>query len=206
LAWAKAQLKVSIAKQFMYVFADEKQFTIEDGKAGVWLYPWEERPTRRTKKFPKRVRVSGVITSEGAASLVAYPIDASFDAEEYKATLRTQHIPAVRAMLKGRQFTFIHDNASVHYAGVVAEWMEGEGVSTDATFPPYSPDLNLIENVWGVMAQHLSSQDFETERQLLHALRKEWDSLDLPYLQRLYWSFRDRLKAVIQAEGGNTKY
>jgi hypothetical protein len=52
--------------------------------------------------------VSGVICFEGTASLVAYPVGTRVDGTEYRATLAAEHIPAVRRVMEGDDFVFIH--------------------------------------------------------------------------------------------------
>jgi hypothetical protein len=42
---------------------------------------------------------------------------------------------------------FGHDNASIHTAKAVQEWFKDHAIPI-SNWPPYSPDLNLIENGW----------------------------------------------------------
>jgi transposase len=44
----------------------------------------------------------------------------------------------------------MHDNASVHTAQFVRSLLEVLGVDLMA-WPPYSPDLNPIDNLWALM-------------------------------------------------------
>jgi transposase len=45
---------------------------------------------------------------------------------------------------------FMHDNASVHTARIIKALLEELGVDL-MVLPPYSPDLNPIENLWALM-------------------------------------------------------
>ena len=49
---------------------------------------------------------------------------------------------------------FQQDNAPVHTARIVTEWLEEYNIQADA-HPPYSPDLNPIKHVWVVLKQRL---------------------------------------------------
>jgi transposase len=100
----------------------------------------------------------------------------------------------------------LQDNAPIHNARVVDEWMGSNGVPRDQTFPPASPDLNLIESVWGLMAQRMMSTTIHSADHLLSVLREQWAAVTPADIQRLYGSWSSRLRAVVAANGAHTKY
>jgi len=88
----------------------------------------------------------------------------------------------------------------------VDDWLDRSGVRRDQTFPPNRPDLNLQEDVWAQMVKYMMGENVQTVARLERAIRKVWAKIDTPFLQRLYGTWRRRLRAVIAANGGNTKY
>jgi len=100
----------------------------------------------------------------------------------------------------------IQDNASVHTARVVEEWMSAQGFGRDDKFPPCSPDLNLIENVFGIMVERMSSEKLDTIDKLVRAIKDTWNSLTRSDILNLYSSWGARLAAVRDAEGGPTRF
>ena len=76
---------------------------------------------------------------------------------------------------------------------------------------PKSPDLNLIENVWGVMASELGEEGNLrglTSDQLWSRVASKWDELrSRPrFFSSLAASMPRRLEEVINARGAATGY
>ena len=110
--------------------------------------------------------------------------------------------------------TFMQDNAPIHTARKVRDWFLEQGIPV-TDWPPYSPDLNLIEHVWRrlkekVLELHPELADISGEENIREALGKAlqeaWDAL----LEDLFTSsierMEKRVKACIKAKGWHTKY
>ena len=73
-------------------------------------------------------------------------------------------------------------------------------------WPPQSPDISIIENVWNSVKQLIANRDISTCEQLWTAVKEEWDHLSNNFITNLYESLPKRNAAVITAKGYNKKY
>ncbi|KAL7755582.1 hypothetical protein ACKLNR_014680 [Fusarium oxysporum f. sp. zingiberi] len=109
---------------------------------------------------------------------------------------------------------FMHDNASVHTARVVKALLEELQVQL-MIWPPYSPDLNPIENLWALMKAEIyrlhpelthAEDTVATQHALVLAAIEAWDNLEERVLKNLCDTMPNRITAIITAEGWYTKY
>lgn len=114
--------------------------------------------------------------------------------------------------------TFIQDNAPVHTALVVSEWLDqfaDENGIELVDWPAYSPDLNPIENLWKLLKEHIVNKypdlasyprNLESLRILREAALEVWVELSDDLLNHLIDTMNHRMQAIIEAQGWYTKY
>ena len=100
---------------------------------------------------------------------------------------------------------FLHDNDKKFKSNLVTNILHNNGISC-IDFPPYSPDLNPIENLWAVMARGCERRQCDTLEQLQDVVADEWDKIDEDFMRNLAQSMPARCQAVIDANGWHTKY
>ena len=103
--------------------------------------------------------------------------------------------------------TLQEDNAPCHVSVRTTQWKRDNHIPT-LPWPPQSPDLNIIENVWRTLKIQLKTRvnDIKTKQDLKDAVQDIWYKLPLHYIQSLFQSIPTRLRAIMRGKGQLTKY
>ena len=127
----------------------------------------------------------GAIRSDGQKILVKCPNTLNSYLDFLNRYNEKMHFPGL---------VFQQNNAPVHTASTIKNFsLENEWQVLD--WPPYSPDLNIIMNLWAIVKRRLAEQTVLWEN-LYEKVQELWNSIDLETIQKLYDSIPDRLKAV----------
>jgi transposase len=73
-------------------------------------------------------------------------------------------------------------------------------------FPPYSPDLNPIENLWADMDKRMDSTEADTKDELEQLVADTWAATSKDYCEQLARSMPARILQVINRNGAYTDY
>ena len=195
-----------------WVFSDETRINISesDGAVRVLRRTGEELLPEcivSTEKFG-----GGSVSFWGCIGLqpgVLVQYDGPLTSEKYCDLLHDNMDEALINMFStvDDEFVLYQDGASWHTSKVVKYFFE-EKEWTVITGPPNSPDLNLIENVWGYIKKKMA--EYQTKASSLEELadrfRSQFFSIPSEVISAITHSFRNRLEAVRKAKGKNTKY
>jgi hypothetical protein len=152
-----------------------------------------------------RAHVWGCFSGVGVGYIYFYdePLDANKMKIIYKNCLlqSAAHLFGVNA-----DWWLLYDNDPRHKAQVTIQWLSDNLVRRRIDFPPYSPDLNPIENLWAYLVPRVDKHNAKTDEQLKNAIQVEWTKIPKDYLFNLANSMPKRLQEVIDHNGHKTHY
>lgn len=206
LSFARANFNLGVGWRTL-IFSDEKKFNL-DGPDGFRYY-WRDL-RRDPVALSKRqngggsVMVWGAFSYDGKSELAI--LSGNQNAEKYIQTLSDYMLPFATSTL-GLNFRFQQNNASIHKANVTLEWLKSKNIDV-LDWPALSPDLNPIENLWGILARkvYAKNRQFSNVEDLREEILFQWRQIKKETLETLINSMDDRLFEVILRKGATTKY
>lgn len=190
------------------LFSDETKINMvnSDGKVYVRRPSKKEMDPKYTKKTVKHgggnIKVWGCFSGHGVGPIKK--IEGNMDKFQYKNILENTMLPYADDHLPVI-WTFQHDNDPKHTSGVVKEFLRSQSV-TVLDWPPYSPDINPIENLWSRVKKMVAKKRTSNVHQLYTAFKEAWEQISIETCNNLIASMPRRCRAVIAAKGHATKY
>lgn len=189
------------------IFSDETHIEVF-GRDRVWV----QRPTGTayepeyiSQHMPHSERVSlwGCFCARGIGQAEIFV--GKFDAEKYVDILQHNLIQTALHFYPSGPWWFQQDNAPQHKANVSKAWFHNHGVSL-IDFPPYSPDLNPIENLWNIIKQRVERRLVHTVDEVERVLKEEWEAVNTELLAQLVATMPARCQEVHNNRGHKAHY
>lgn len=181
------------------IFSDEKRFCL-DGPDG-YKYYWHD--IRKEKRICSKNQYSqGVMVWIGISNSIERGftfVEGKINSKKYQEILKHTLLPICDKNVS----VFQQDNATPHKSKDTLTWLKDNGINV-IDWPAKSPDLNIVENIWGIISNLLYSEkiNYESIPALKEAIKKQFDLISLETISNLYESFPNRLTDVLLRKGG----
>ena len=217
LKMKQRQNRIKFCKKYLHwtqedwkkvLWRDEATFTVSGcGVRRVWRKPGDDplqtRFTCKTVKHPDSVMVWGCFGYHGVGKLVVLKKNEKMNQNNYLELL-CDYLPD--SMDETNTSVFMQDGAPCHTAKSVRKWLDDCEVKYFEDWPGNSPDINPIENMWGLMKRRLQDVPTPSVPALIDAIRKLWDNFPADDLHAYANSLPKRLKEVIKSKGYPINY
>ena len=228
LQFAKQNLKTTWSH---VMFTDRKKFYFRYPGSSVKPCRWQKYGPNRPKRHeayqpnhPQCLNVYGGITKFGVTKLHEVAGSSKHKstftnkkgktatgicASEYGHLLEKTLLPEGQRLFSAKGiscWTLQQDNDPAHgdAAGVVRGWSEKKPSNARVlpNWPPNSPDLNLIENVWGYVQGNVDALGCQSFEEFKNAVHEQFKAVPSSMLSNLYSSMGKRLHSVVEKGGG----
>lgn len=202
LTWCREKMRGFPWKNV--IFSDETMMELQPTRR---IYVRRPKNKRFNQKYvlkhrlipSKKLMLWGCIRSNGEKIIV--PIKNKVDASCYIQILKDHALNFLDL-----HEIFQQDNAPAHSAEKTRIFFEENAFVCLENWPPQSPDLNIIENLWSVLKKAVSRRNPRNLDELLSFSQEEFAKIPKDYVQKLYDSIPSRLTLVLQNNGYATKY
>jgi transposase len=158
---------------------------------------------RQEAQLHGKVSLWGCICAEGLGHAELYA--GSLDSTRHRDILRHNLIASFRQFYPAGPWYFQQDNARFHTTPETITYLHEKGV-TLIEWPPWSPDLNPIENLWDVLKARVYARFPQTMEEMEQFIREEWEATDLTFISRVCRSMPRRLQLLLDNSGHKISY
>ena len=189
------------------LWSDEIKINLfgSDGFKHVCRWPGEEYKDKCVMPTVKHgggnVMVWGCMSAASAGEL--YFIEGNMNSNMYCEILQQSIIPSLQKL--GSRAVFQHDNDSKHTSKTTIALLKRLRVKV-MDWPSMSSDLNPIEHLWEILKRKVEVCKVSNICQLRDIVMEEWKSIPVTTCEALVNSMPRRVKAVLDNDGGHTKY
>jgi hypothetical protein len=209
VAWRDEERRVSFAKQVLasgtrfghIVFSDEKYFTTNDHTCRTqWVRRRGNLIRRERVRWPVKVHVWAAIGLKFRRVIVFPEFGVGRCAFRVgRDAYREMCLGCVIDEMRARGLVLQQDGAGAHNGA--EEYVLDRGVSPLLGWPPRSPQLNPIENLWEVLQARVGKHVPLTRSTLIDAIVQEFNGFEESMMKTLVLSFKRRLERVIECNG-----
>ena len=189
------------------IWTDEKRFNSDGPDSwSSWMPAGKQLVRNRRQQGGPAIQVWGMLIP--GPLLVVFELPPRGDSTHFMDFMTEQVLPAIRDLV-GDDFILQQDRAPTHTSAYSLQRFAESGVEL-LDWPSRSPDLNLIENCWSMIASIVyDGQQYESARDLWAAIDSAVSTINSQKreaLENIFDSLPRRFLECVELKGGLTHY
>jgi hypothetical protein len=165
--------------------------------------PFNLEYMRHKQSHSEKVQCWGCFAANGMGEFQLFTDN--LDGPLLKKILSQHLLSSANKLFGDNHWWYFQDNDPKHRSGVAKQWLFNQGIQC-IDVPPYSGDLNPMENLWSDLNRRVESHFSQSVDELKHAIEIEWNNTSVLLLSKLVASMQKRCKAIVDNQGHKTKY
>ena len=130
------------------------------------------------------------------------------NSEKYMEIILQRALPIIKLQI-GNDFIFQQDNCPIHVSkNSISAFQKADILLLD--WPPYSPDINIVENIWSILSNLVycdgPAKNLKNLEELIRKSVIIFNEEKRNQVFNLYNSMRKRLCDITQKKGDRIKY
>ena len=184
-------------------FTDEKRWCLDGpDRIGYYWHDLRKEPLLRGKRQcgGGSVMVWGGICGDQTTNICI--MNGNINSAGYQSALENHLLPYI---VEGE--CLMHDNATIHVSISTRAWLQAHELRS-LDWPSRSPDLNPVENVWGILTRRVYAEgkQYSTVEELRQAIVSHWSSLGAEEVKTLTKSMCNRILSCVSLNGKHVDY
>ena len=128
-------------------------------------------------------------------------VEGNINSLKYQEVLAASYIPN-----RKRGQILQQDGAPSHTSISTSKFLKAKKIKVLQDWPGQSPDMNIIEHVWGRMEEEAWKTKPKNLDELWEACKTAFFAIPDDFINKLYESLPNRMDAVLQAHTSHTRY